>query len=382
MKILHCITGLDVGGAETMLYRLATRMDMVRFQSRVVSLIDPGPMGKQLVDAGIRVDSLGMTRGVPSLSGLMKLVRIIRSWRPDVVQTWLYHADLAGLIASRLAFPLGGGPKVAWNIRCSFMALDEYRTLTGTTLKVCSALSRFPDVVLSNSEEARRFHRQIGYKPKSFEVIPNGFDTNRFRPDSEARRDVRNEFSIALDAPVIGHVARFDVMKDHRTFVSALAKVAELVPDSVFMLVGRGVDSGNARLVSWFDEAGIASNRFRLLGERQDSERVMAAMDVHVSSSIGESFPNVVGESMGCGVPNVVTDVGDSSLVVGDTGEIVVPQNALVLGDAIGVLWQKRLENMKKTSDDARNRVVERFSLPRMVASFSELYQGLQIEVL
>jgi glycosyltransferase involved in cell wall biosynthesis len=382
MKILHCITGLDVGGAETMLYRLATRMDMVRFQSRVVSLIDPGPMGKQLVDAGIRVDSLGMSRGVPSLPGLMKLVRIIRSWRPDVVQTWLYHADLAGLIATRLAFPLGGGPKVAWNIRCSYMALDEYRTLTGTTLKVCAALSRFPDVVLSNSEEARRFHRQLGYKPKLFEVIPNGFDTNRFRPDSEARRDVRNEFSIALDAPVIGHVARFDVMKDHRTFVSALAKVAELVPDSVFMLVGRGVDSGNARLVSWFDEAGIAPSRFRLLGERQDSERVMAAMDVHVSSSIGESFPNVVGESMACGVPNVVTDVGDSSLVVGDTGVVVAPQNALVLGGAIGVLWQKRLENIKKTSDDARNRVMERFSLPRMVASFSELYQGLSREVL
>jgi len=377
MKILHCITGLDVGGAETMLYRLATRMDMVRFQSRVVSLIEPGPMGKRLADAGIRVDSLGMSRGVPSPSGLMKLVRIIRSWRPDVVQTWLYHADLAGLIATRLAFPLGGGPKVAWNIRCSYMALEEYRKLTGVTLKACAALSRFPDAVLTNSEEARRFHVKLGYAPKRFEVIPNGFDTNRFKPDSEARREVRDKLSIPFDAPVVGHVARFDTMKDHRTFVGALTKVAEQVPDSVFVLVGRGVDSGNSQLVSWFDEAGIASSRIRLLGERQDLERLMAAMDVHVSSSIGESFPNVVGESMACGVPNVVTDVGDSALVVGDTGEVVAPQNMLALGDAIVILLQKRLKNMKKTADAARNRVVERFSLPRVVALFADLYQAL-----
>ena len=286
MKILHCITGLDVGGAETMLYRLATRMDVVRYQSRVVSLIEPGLMGKRLSDAGIRVNSLGMSRGVPSPAGLLKLIKIIRSWRPDVVQTWLYHADLAGLIATRLAFPLGGGPKVAWNIRCSYMALEEYHKLTGSTLKACAALSRFPDAVLTNSKDARRFHMDLGYTPKRFEVIPNGFDTDRYKPDSEARREIRQELGIPLAAPVIGHVARFDAMKDHKTFISAMANVAGQMPDSVFMLVGRGVDSDNSRLVSWLDETGIAPERIHLLGERSDMERIMAAMDIHVSSSI------------------------------------------------------------------------------------------------
>ena len=377
MKILHCITGLDVGGAETMLYRLATRMDVVRYQSRVVSLVEPGPIGGKLARAGIHVDSLGMKRGEPSLSGLARLVGIIRSWRPDVVQTWLYHADLMGLVATRLAFPLGGGPRVAWNIRCSYMALEEYRRLTGMTLKACVALSRFPDVVLTNSEDARRFHTKLGYKPKRFEVIPNGFDTERFRPSSEARREVRRELGILLDAPIVGHVARFDVMKDHRTFINAMTKVAERMPESFFVLVGRDVEFDNSRLAAWIDEAGIDRARVRLLGERADMERIMAAMDIHVSSSMGESFPNAVGESMACGVPNVVTDVGDSARIVGDTGEIVAPGDASALGDAMNDLLQKRLENMIETTEYARNRVVKTFSLPRVVALFSKLYDEL-----
>jgi len=377
MKVLHCITGLDVGGAETMLYRLATRMDVVRFQTRVVSLIEPGLMGDRLSDAGIRVDSLGMNRGVPSPAGLFKLVKLIRDWRPDVVQTWLYHADLAGLIATRLAFPLGNGPKVAWNIRCSYMALEEYRKLTGVTLKTCAALSRFPDVVLTNSQEARRFHKELGYAPKRFEVIPNGFDIDRFKPDSEARREVREELSIAPDAQIIGHVARFDAMKDHRSFIQAAAIAAKQMENVVFVLVGRGVDYDNIDLATWLAEAGLASEQVRLLGERADMPRLMAAMDVHVSSSLGESFPNVVGETMACGVPNMVTDVGDSALIVGSTGEVVPPRDSIAAGDAIIRLLQKHSKDMPKTVNAARDRVVARFSLPTVVASFANLYEEL-----
>lgn len=382
MRILHCITGLDIGGAETMLYRLATRMDIVRYQSRVVSLLEPGPMGPRLQDAGIRVDSLGMTRGVPSPAGLMKLVKIIRSWRPDVVQTWLYHADLAGLIATRLAFPLGGGPKVAWNIRCSFMALEEYRKLTGATLKACAALSKFPDAVLTNSEEARRFHTKLGYTPKRFEVIPNGFDLDRFKPDSEARIDIRRELYIPQDAPVVGHAARFDAMKDHKTLAQAVARVSGEMPNAYFILVGRGIDADNQELQTWFAEAGVPLDHLRLLGERSDMERVMAAMDVHVSSSIGESFPNVVGESMACGVPNVVTDVGDSALIVSDTGLVVPPANGDALGKALLQLMDSVLSDRRQTSHTARQRIENNYSLPAIITRMSALYDDLSTSVL
>jgi len=377
MKVLHVITGLDVGGAETMLYRLATHMDVVRFQPRVVSLIEPGAMGKKLADAGIRVNTLGMQRGIPSPAGLFRLVKLIRSWRPDIVQTWLYHADLAGLIATRLAFPLGGGPKVAWNIRCSYMALEEYRRLTGTTLKACAKLSRFPDVVLTNSHEARRFHMELGYNPKQFTVIPNGFNIDRFKTDGEARREVREELSIDRNSIVIGHVARFDAMKDHHTFIRAAAQTAREVKNTIFVLSGRGVDLDNTELASWITEAGLDLERVRLLGERRDMPRLMAAMDIHVSSSVGESFPNVVGETMACGVPNIVTNVGDSDRLVGDTGITVPPEDAVALADAIILLSKLPDAERKQKGYSARNRVVEKFSLSMAVNTFSTLYEKL-----
>jgi glycosyltransferase involved in cell wall biosynthesis len=379
MKILHIITGLDVGGAETTLFRLASSMDPARFTSRVVSLIAPGVMGERLDKAGVPVDSLNMRRGVPSPGGLLRLVRTIRRWRPDVVQTWLYHADLAGLVAARLAFPFGGGPKVVWNIRCSYMALDEYRRLTGLTLRACAALSRFPDAVLTNSEEARRFHGELGYRPRRFEVIPNGFDTDLFRPDREARQAVRAELDIPPDAPVIGHVARFDPMKDHRTFIEGAGLAHAQVPDAVFLLAGRRVDYDNLDLARWLSQSGVDPANIRLLGERTDVARLMAAMDVHVSSSLGEALPNAVGEAMACNVPNVVTDVGDSGRLVGGTGLVVDPDDGFALAEAMVRLVREGEQGIEKDDASPRERIVNVYSLPKMVETFENLYRGLHL---
>ena len=376
MKILHLITGLDIGGAETMLHRLVARMDSTRFASRVVSLVPPGPMGERLRKDGVQVDSLGMRRGVPSPVGLGRLVRILRQWRPYVLQTWLYHADLLGLVAAKTAFPLGGGPKVAWNIRCSFMALEEYRRLTGMTLSACAALSRLPDCVLTNSNEARRFHRELGYHPSRFEVIPNGFDTNAFRPDPAAREAVRAEWGVESDALVVGHAARFDPMKDHRSFVRAAALTAKRIPEAVFVMAGRGVEPANAELVGWMDEAGLDPGRVRLLGERLDMPRVMAGFDLHASSSIGESFPNAVGETMACGVPNVVTDVGDSALLVGDAGLAVKPGDYEAMSEAL----IRAADAVKEGSDlsvAARSRIKNDYSLGGVATRYEDLYVDL-----
>lgn len=372
MKILHVITGLDVGGAETMLYRLVTNMDPAHFESRVVSLIAPGPMGAKLTAAGIPADSLNMQRGIPSPGGLFKLIRLMRDWHPDVVQTWLYHADLAGLVAAKLAFPLGNGPKVVWNIRCSYMALEEYRRMTGATLRACAMLSGLPDAVVTNSHEAKRFHGELGYEPKRFEVIPNGFDTERFKPDPDAKKEVRQELSIQSDIPIIGHVARFDAMKDHHTIIKAAAQVVR-ESDAVFVLIGRDVDYDNIELSTWMREEGLPPERVRLLGERNDVAHLMSAMDVHVSSSLGESFPNVVGEAMACGVPNVVTDVGDSAQLVGDTGTVVQPRDFKGLATDMVSL----LKHAEDRGAKAREKIITHFSLPSVIARYDALYRSL-----
>jgi len=377
MRILHVITGLNVGGAEKMLYRLVSHMDERRFQSRVVSLLAPGPMGDRIAAAGIPVDTLGMTRGVPSPLALWKLIRIIREFRPDVLQTWLYHADLAGLVAAKLAFPLGGGPKLAWNIRCSFMALEQYRHLTGVTLRACKTLSGIPDVILTNSQEARRFHNELGYKAKRFEVIPNGFDLERFQPDAEARQAVREELSIGPETILVGQVARFDAMKDHKTLIRAAARVAEQ-GDVAFVLAGKGVDHDNLDLIGWMKRYGLPSEKVRLLGQRDDVPRLMAALDIHVSpSAFGEGFPNVVGESMACGVPNVVTDVGDSSLLVGETGLVVPPVSSDALAGALLELIALPQERRTALGQAARRRMEESYGLRSIVRRYGALYEEL-----
>ncbi|CCH49650.1 glycosyltransferase family 4 protein [Pseudodesulfovibrio piezophilus] len=378
MKILHIITGLDVGGAETMLFRLMTGMDRERFTSRVVSLLDPGPMGDRLREAGFMVEGLGMKRGIPSPMGLLRLMRLIRSWRPEVIQTWLYHADLAGLIATRLAFPKGKRPKVVWNIRCSFMALDEYRRMTGITLRACAALSSFPDAILTNSHEARRFHMQLGYTPRRFEVIPNGFDTITMAPDITASPSVRAELSLSDSTLLVGNVARFDTMKDQRTMIMAAGRVVASC-DATVLLIGRGMDHDNLEVAAWIAEAGLPPDRVRLLGQRRDIPRLMAAMDIHVSSSIGESFPNVVGESMACGTVNIVTDVGDSALLVGKTGTVIPPSDAEQLAEAILRLCRLSPSERERLGRRAREHIEKKFTLSHVVRHYEEIYEELII---
>lgn len=373
IRILHVITGLNTGGAEAMLAKLVAGSDRRRFESRVLSLLAPGPMAVRILESGVRVESLGLVRGAPTPGALLRAVAAMRRFRPDVVQTWLYHADLLGLVAARLA----GVRRVAWNIRCSDMELDKYRRLTRATLRLNAWLSRFPDVVLANSRVAVEHHRRLGFAPRRFEIIPNGFDTGLFRPDPAARAALRAEWGIPGDAPVAGMVARFDPMKDHATFFAAAAELVRSAPGAHFVLCGDGVEEGNRELAALAQGAGLAG-AVRLLGRREDVPRVMAALDVHVlSSCFGEGFPNVVGEAMSCGAPCVVTAVGDAAEVVGDAGVAVPPRNPRALAMALRSVLSMRPEQRAELSRKARQRILDEYALDAVVRRYEEVYAGL-----
>lgn len=372
-RILHVITGLNTGGAEAMLAKLVGGMDRKRFASQVLCLLAPGPMAEAVLAAGVRVESLGLSRGLPTPGALWRAVGAVRRFKPDLVQTWLYHADLLGLAAAKL----GGVPRVAWNIRCSDMELDKYRRLTRWTLRLNARLSGVPDVVLANSEVAVRVHQGLGFHPRRWEVVPNGFDTDLYRPDPAARAALRAEWGIPADAPVAGMVARFDPMKGHETFFAAAAEAARAVPGLHFVLCGDGVEEGEPALDRLVESAGLAG-AVRLLGRRSDVPRVMAALDVHVlSSSFGEGFPNVVGEAMSCGVPCVVTEVGDAAGVVGDAGVAVAPRNPRALAMALRSILSMRPGERAELSRKARQRVLDRFSLAAVVRRYEDIYLGL-----
>lgn len=381
IRIMHVITGLQRGGAEIMLCRLIKRADRTGFRHTVVSLTDVGVVGRSIEGLGVPVSTLGMRRSIQDFSAIFQLAAVIRRDAPHVVQTWLYHADLVGLLAAKVA----RARVVVWNVQCSDMDMRRYRWTSRWTRRMLATLSRAPAAVVVNSEAGRRAHERLGYRPRRWVMIPNAVDLERFRPDPEARESVRRELGLPLDARLVGMVARYDPMKDHETFLRAAAILireggsdgGDLGESVHFVLVGRGVVPDNRPLATVAHELRL-DGRLHLLGERRDVQRLFPAMDiVTLSSSFGEGWPNVIGEAMACAVPCAVTDVGDCAAIVGPTGRVVPPRDPRALADAWRALLALREEERRGLGAAARQRVAEYFSLEQVTRRYEALYTEL-----
>ena len=234
-----------MGGAEQMLHKLVTRMDPKVFRSLVVSMTDKGVIGEKILAAGIPVITLDMLLGQPTLGGLGKLYQILKQESVDIIQTWLYHADLLGFIVGRMA----GVKRVIWGIRCSDMHLRKYRPLTALTVRLNGALSSLVDAIVVNSKEGKRIHKKRGYHTERMVLIPNGFDTEQFMPDESAKAWLMDLLGLSQDVIFVGLVARFDPMKDQSTFFKAASILAKQDDRAHFILVGRGMVSHNRELI-------------------------------------------------------------------------------------------------------------------------------------
>ena len=374
-RVAHVITGLNPGGAEMMLFKLLSAMDRVVFKPEVISLTGMGPLAERIQALDITVRALGMRRGVPNPLSLLRLAVWLRRSKPDVIQTWMYHADLIGGIAAKLV----GGIPVIWGIRHSNLDPQGSKRKTIWTANACARLSNWlPTQIVCCSEASLPVHAALGYATRKMCVIPNGFDLDVFRPDPSARRSVRAELGIPEDTLLIGMFARFHAQKDHRNFVEAAALLHAHHPDIHFLLCGDGITWENRVLSGWIVTASIHEH-CHLLGPREDIPRLAAALDIAASSSsFGEGFPNVVGEAMSCGVPCVVTDVGDSDRIVGTTGRIVAAKDP----EALAMAWTEMIglgkEGRRRLGVAARKRVMDRFELSKIVKKYEALYTSLE----
>jgi len=378
VRVVHLITGLGSGGAEMMLYKLTSRLDPARFENTVVSMTDSGSLGARFSSNGIALHTLGMRRGIPDLRRLARWRSLLAAVRPHILQTWLYHADLLGTIV-RLLVPV---PILAWNVRCSELDFSKYSRMTALTVRALARLSPVPDVILVNSEAGRCFHEAtLGYRPRRWELIPNGFDTDVFRPDPLAGRRLRAALEIPETSAIVGMVARYDPMKDHHNFLRAAHILHGRYPRVRFVLAGRGVVPENPTLASQIADLGL-SGLVHLLGERSDVATCMPGFDVFsLSSAFGEGFPNVVGEAMACGVPCVVTDVGDAGSIVGDGRLVVPPRDAERLASAVGQILSLEPEQRRALGEAARARVVAQYSIGAIVGRYERLYSELSESV-
>lgn len=375
MKILHVITGLYTGGAETMLAKLLERMPAGVYESSVISLTGGGPIAERIAALGIPVTFLKMSRHGGSLLGFIRLVRAIRRLKPDLVQTWMYHANLTAGLAAKFA----GRPPVIWGIRQSDLDPRVSKWTTIAVARIGAYCSRWlPEKIVCCAENARVLHESMGYSQARMVVIANGFDLDQFRPDQEARAALRRELGLPDSAVLIAMPARFDPQKDHQNLLMAAKLLRDEMPMVHFILCGDRIDARNGTLTGWIAGHGLGA-AIHLLGPRTDMARIMAASDVVVSSSaFGEGFSNTLGESMAAGTPCVATDVGDSRLIVGDTGRIVPPRDPRALASALGDLLRLPDTERHALGERARARIAERYSLDAISAQYAVLYRATQ----
>ncbi len=374
IKILFITSGLRTGGAEMMLHQLLSRIDRSKFQSTVISLTDRATFGNRIAALNIPVETLNLQVGLSAPIKLYRLVKLIEKIQPDIIQGWMYHGNLASQIASIFL------PKkipVILAIHNTIYSSNNFKTITAGIVKLSGYLSRNSDLTIYVSQLSKSQHEKLGYSDKNVTVIPNGVDVFKFKPDINARKSVRDELGISDECILIGMIARFAPQKDHNNFLEAAGLIHQNNKNVHFLLCGTGVNSENQVLREVVDHLDL-SQQISLLGERADITRLIAALDIAtLSSAYGEAFPLVVAEAMAAGVPCVVTDVGDSAWIVGDSGKVVEPSNPQALANAWNNLINLTVQERKSLGQAGRERVKKFFSLDSVVNQYESLYEDI-----
>ncbi|MBV1888829.1 MAG: glycosyltransferase, partial [Proteobacteria bacterium] len=300
---------------------------------------------------------------------LIRLVRVLRLESPKVIYSFLGVSNILAVVM-RPAFKSG---RIIWSIRASNMDLKQYDRLSRWNYWLECRLARFSDLIIANSHAGMKFAVENGFPKEKITIIPNGIDTKHFDIDEATDNALREKWGIAGDERIIGVVGRIDPMKGIPIFLKAATIIRKHNLQVRFVWVGMGEISYEKSMHQLASELGL-DDLLIWAGPHADMVAVYNAFDIASSTSCyGEGFPNVLGEAMACGVPCVVTDVGDSAVVVGDTGMVVAPQDSKALADA----WIKILSlngtQLEKKALDARNRVVSKFSVGTLIKDTEKL---------
>lgn len=368
-RVVHVIIGLNVGGAELMLKRLVLHSQKTgQFEHSVISLTDLGVIGPDLQDQGIEVYSLGMKSIASVPKVFLRLKKLLKEVKPDVVQTWMYHADFLGGLAAKSV----GIDNIIWGIRTTDVSQGASKQTVHLS-KLCAKLSYYiPNSIVCAAHVSKDYHVGIGYDEFKMMVIPNGFDLEALSSTEEDGLDIRRQFDLSPDDILIGSVGRFNPVKNQKLFVEVASTLIKDFPDLKFMLVGRDNDSENKELMSWVKQHNLVDN-FRLLGQRNDVPKCLKAMDIFCLHSRTEGFPNVVGEAVLSDTTCVAVNVGDVGVLL-DKESISLSNDALGISNAIKNYLAYPKDKLLKKANENKDNIITKYSMEVIIDKFHSLY--------
>jgi glycosyltransferase involved in cell wall biosynthesis len=372
LRIVFLIRSLCYGGAERQLVVLAAALRARGHAVSVLTFYPNGELAPELRAADVRVRSLEKRGRWDIATFLTTLRRALREESPNVLHSYLVVPNIVAATI-RSAIP---GVRVVWGVRASNMDLSHYDWVSRFSSGLARRLCRVPDLHIVNSRAGFEYAVARGYPREKMVVIPNGIDTERFVPDAAAGRRVRDEWQVSATERLVGLVGRLDPVKDHRTFLSAAARVAQVRQDVRFVCVGDGEPRYRGEMHQLANTLGIGE-RVLWVGSRADMPAVYNALDIACLSSASEGFPNVLAEAMACGVPSVATDVGDSAWLLARPELIAPPGDSETLAARMQTLLRLDADAFRTVAREARERIVTHFSVQSLVSNTEQTLSGV-----
>ena len=367
-KILHITSGLEDGGAEKTLYELIKNSP--QNENLVISLKDKGKYGSLFEKNGIKVFYFNFSFNLFALFKFYKLIKIITNINPDIVQTWMYHANFIGGCAAYLS----NSRNIFWSVHHTSLKKNLNKKTTLIIARLNSILSYIiPKKIIYCAESAKNAHIKFGFCKNKFIVIPNGIDFLKFKKSNYQRFKYRKEIGVSKHENLFGTVARFDPNKDHISLLKSINLLRNTGLQFKYLLVGENIDYKNKILVKLIEKYNL-KDIVLLLGKENRISFVMNALDLHVLSSKSEAFPLVVLEAIACDTLCISTNVGDISKIIKNKNFIIDPNNHEYLCEAIVKFnkldYQKKKEIKKRTYKIIKNN----FSINKMSKTYNKLY--------
>ena len=367
MNILHIINDLGAGGAQRVLHNITKKESS---NSHVIFVLSgTGYYSKFWDSSNLNIFYFNMN-SFNFIFALTSIHRIVKKHQIDVIQTWLYISDLVGIIYSLF------NPKIKlfWNIRNGLVNSKVLSLGSLFAVKICSVLSFLPTKIICVSKKSIEYHHGLGYSLKKFVLIHNFIDTHIFKPQNRA------DFSENKKPVKFGVAARFDIQKGHENLFKALSFLNPTSMDIEIYLMGDDMIKTNKKLMELLESSNVQF-KIHFGGLKHKNEEIVAFynnLDFHISPSLSEAFPNAVAESLSCGVPNIVTDVGESSYILGDCGWVVPASNERAMARAIKMAYQEftydKTDYLKKR-EKARSRIIANFREEEILGKYNECWK-------